>query len=129
MKMRVWIAALMLVGTVSLLNAAADQFAGAWSGTWEGGGAGGTLALNISADVTGGDVAVGQDAGDYTSKFSSVTIEGNRMTARYPYTPDPQADIVLTGTFEGGAASGDWNMVEKGGSTAFTTGTWKVARK
>lgn len=132
MKKNVWFAALLMViaGTFSALQAADDanaQFVGTWKGTWEGGGAGGSLVLTIGVET--GDVSVGQDAGDYVSKFTAVSTTGNRFTARYPYTPDPQADIILTGTFEGNSASGDWNMVPKGEDASFATGTWTVTRQ
>lgn len=134
MKKQAWFVALLLIvaGAFPVLRAAdepAGQLAGTWSGTWEGGGSGGSLVLTISAGADGGDVAVGQDTGDYTSKFTSISTDGKQFTARYPYTPDPQADIVLTGTFEGASASGEWNMVAKGEDTSFATGTWTVTRK
>jgi hypothetical protein len=131
MKKPIWFAALMLivVGAFSVLQAAdGSRFAGKWTGTWEGGGSGGSLALTIAAGADAGEVAVGQDSGDYASTFTSVSIVDARLTARYPYTPDPQADILLTGTFDGDSASGEWNMVTKGGDTPFASGAWTVKR-
>ncbi|HMN44914.1 MAG TPA: hypothetical protein PKE27_10090 [Povalibacter sp.] len=131
MKKPIWFAALMLIvaGAFSVLQAAdGSRFAGKWTGTWEGGGSGGSLVLTIAAGADAGEVAVGQDTGDYTATFASVSVADDRLTIRYPYTPDPQADILLTGTFAGDSASGEWNMVAKGESTSFASGTWTVKR-
>lgn len=121
-----------LVGCLMLVGVqASDQFLGTWSGTWEGGGAGGSLVLTIakSGGALGGKVDVGQDTGDYSSTFSSASFDGSKFTARYDYTPDPQAEIVLEGAFQGDAASGTWTMVQKGGSDAFSAGNWSVKKK
>jgi hypothetical protein len=74
-------------------------------------------------------VIVGQDTGDYVDKFVSLSFEGNKLTARYAYTPDEQADITVVATFEGKDAKGAWNMVPKGQDTAMASGTWTVVKK
>src|SRR5262245_29261797 len=77
----------------------ATQFAGAWKGTWEGGGAGGRIEVTVQKGADGklsGGVSVGQDTGDYVAKFTSATVEGGELKARYAFTPDEQADILLT---------------------------------
>jgi hypothetical protein len=110
---------------------ASDQYLGVWPGIWEGGGVSGTLQLTLEkkgAELTG-KVDVGQDTGDYSSTFSAASIDGTKFTARYPYTPEPQADIVLEGTFDGNKASGTWTMVESGGNTPFAAGSWEVEKK
>lgn len=117
-----------------LLLAAAVQAAdlmGLWNGTWEGGGAGGRFDLTLTKDgaAIGGKVDVGQDTGDYTAQFSTASLEGNKLKARYDYTPDPQAEIVLEGAFDGAEGKGTWTMVQKGGTDAFAAGTWAVKKK
>jgi len=104
---------------------------GTWNGNWEGGGAGGRFDLTITktGDKLGGKVDVGQDTGDYTATISTASLDGGKFKARYDYTPEPQAEIVLEGTFEGANASGSWSMVQKGGSESFASGTWTVKKK
>jgi len=110
---------------------ASDQFLGTWSGTWEGAGSGGSFVITLtkSGDTLGGKVDVGQDTGDYTATFSTASLDGGKFKARYEYTPDPQAEIVLEGDFKDDSATGTWSMVQKGGNESFFTGTWTVKKK
>jgi hypothetical protein len=106
------------------------DIAGSWTGTWEGGGAGGSFKLTFtkSGDALGGKVDVGQDTGDYTAPFTTATLDGGKLKARYDYPPEPQAEIVLEGAVEGASATGTWTMVQKGGTDAFASGTWTVKK-
>jgi len=116
----------------AVVHAAKDaDLLGSWTGNWEGGGAGGRFDITLAktGDGLGGKVDVGQDTGDYTANFTSASLEGGRFKARYDYTPDPQAEIVLEGSFEGAAGKGSWTMVQKGGTDAFASGTWTVNKK
>jgi hypothetical protein len=120
---------LMLVGVV---NATAQaNFSGSWSGHWEGAGAGGRFDISITktGDALGGGVDVGQDPGDYKANFTTASLEDGKFKARYDYTPDPQAEIVLEGTFEGSGGTGTWTMVQKGRTEPFAAGSWTVERK
>ena len=107
------------------------SYVGNWSGSWEGGGGTGRFDLKLNRDGTAlsGGVSVGSDQGDYEATFTSVAIDGNKLTARYDYTPDPQAEIVLSATFDGNAAKGTWGMVPKGQNTPGLEGTWTVTKK
>ena len=108
-----------------------DQYVGTWSGTWEGGGTG-RFDLTIERDASGalsGGVSVGTDQGDYTAKFKELSFDGQNMKARYEFPLDSQADVMVAGSFNGGAAEGTWSLVAKGGDQSFAGGTWKVARK
>src|SRR5262245_19784915 len=68
------------------------QYAGTWKGTWEGGGASGRFDLTLAHDGSwSGGVSVGQDTGDYTAKFTTVTVADNKLSAKYDYPPDFQA--------------------------------------
>lgn len=121
-----------LVGCLMLVAAhASDQHLGMWLGTWEGGGAGGSFNITLAknAAALSGKVDVGQDTGDYSANFSTASLQDGKFTARYDYPPEPQAEIVLEGKFEGSTASGTWTMVQKGGSDAFASGSWKVEKK
>jgi hypothetical protein len=123
------------VGMATLVLAAdsdAKQYVGTWKGTWEGGGASGRFDLTLTQGADGklsGGVSVGSDTGDYESKFSSVAITGNKLTAKYDYTPDAQAEIALTATLEAANAKGTWSMLPKGQATELASGTWTVAKK
>jgi hypothetical protein len=55
-------------------------------------------------------------------------LEGGKLKARYDYPPEPQAEIVLEGAFEGATGTGTWTMVQKGGTDAFASGTWTVKK-
>ena len=121
-----------LAGCLALVAVhASDRCLGVWPGTWEGGGVSGTIQLTLTKNgsALSGTVDVGQDTGDYSAEFSTAAFDGNKFTARYPYTPEPQAEIVLEGTFEGSSASGTWTMVEAGGNTPFSAGSWTVERQ
>jgi len=122
---------LSLCGALAIAQDAAS-FLGLWNGSWEGGGGAGRFDLTVERGADGklsGGVSVGQDTGDYVAKFVTVAIEGGELKARYSYTPDEQADIVLAGKAEGGALSGSWSMVQKGQDTALAQGTWTVKKK
>ena len=121
-----------LLGGLLIATAfAADEFLGSWTGTWEGAGSGGNFNITLTNDggKLGGKVDVGQDTGDYSATFSTISLEGGAFKARYDYTPDPQAEIILEGTFAGKEAKGSWAMVQKGGNEPFFNGTWEVTRK
>ena len=124
-------AALALLGAVAVAQTDIAAFAGTWNGTWEGGGSG-RFDLTIERGSDGqpsGGVSVGTDQGDYTAKFKELSFEGQNMKARYEFPLDTQADVAVTGTFNGSAAEGTWSLVAKGGDQAFAGGTWKVAKK
>ncbi len=121
-----------LLGCCVLIGAhASAEFLGAWAGSWEGAGSGGRfdMTLTQTGAALGGQVDVGQDTGDYTATFSTAALEGGKFRARYDYPPDPQAEIVLEGVFEAGAATGTWTMVQKGGTESFAAGSWAVKKK
>jgi hypothetical protein len=131
--MRKWLTAatLALLGAVAFAQSDISAFVGTWNGTWEGGGTGRfdlTIEKGSDGEPTGG-VSVGTDQGDYTAKFKQLSFDGQNMKARYEFPLDSQADIVVAGTFNGGAAEGTWSMVPKDGDQSFVAGTWKVAKK
>jgi hypothetical protein len=119
------------IGLAVAVYAAGDAgFLGLWSGNWEGGGAGGSfnLTLTRTGDALGGKVDVGQDTGDYSSNFTTASLEGGKFKAKYDYPPEPQAEIVLEGTFDAANGTGTWTMVQKGGTDAFAAGSWTVKK-
>jgi hypothetical protein len=128
-----WFAAatLALLGALAMAQTDIAAFVGTWNGTWEGGGTGRfDLTIERSSDgQPSGGVSVGTDQGDYTAKFKELSFEGQTLSARYEFPLDPQADVKVTGTFNGTSAEGTWDLVAKGGDQSFAGGTWKVARK
>ncbi len=124
-------AALVLLGAVAAAQTDIAAFVGTWNGTWEGGGTG-RFDLTIESGSDGkpaGGVSVGTDQGDYTAKFKELSFDGQNMKARYEFPLDSQADVAVTGTFNGGSAEGTWSLVAKGGDQSFAGGSWKVAKK
>jgi len=120
------------VGLAMAADSAGAEYAGAYGGTWEGAGGAGRFDLTLTKGTDGamsGGVSVGADTGDYVAKFVALSFAGNKLTARYSYTPDEQADIALTATFEGNVAKGTWALVPKGQEQAMANGTWTVTKK
>jgi hypothetical protein len=136
---KVAVAALMLAGMWAALQfgvaaaAEEDQYVGSWKGTWEGGGAGGRFDLSLSRDSEGkltGSVSVGSDMGDYNAKFSKVSLTAGKLAGAYDYPPDPQGEIILTGSFDPKNATGTWSLGAKGQSGGQAiAGTWKVSKQ
>jgi hypothetical protein len=132
---RVWIAVICGLVCLSASQAAgpagAAAYVGTWSGTWEGGGGTGTFELKLEGTGTAvaGSVNVGTDAGAYSAKFKSMAFDGNKMTAKYDYGLDTQAEIALTATFEGASAKGTWAMLPQGQEQVLVNGTWTVQKK
>lgn len=112
-------------------GASGDQFVGAWSGTWDGAGSSGGFDLTLERPkdgAMGGRVAVTGEP-SYKATLQTIAFDGNKMTAKYEFTPDPQAEVLLVATFEGSTASGTWSLREKASGNEVVSGTWKVARK
>jgi len=125
----------MLVGIlVNVATIAADsgtQYAGTWKGTWEGAGSGGKFDMTLASEggKTTGGVSVGTDGGDYQAKFSTLSIDGNKLTAKYTYPLDEQGEVTLAATFEGGKWTGTWALGAKGqDGPAMANGTWTVKK-
>ena len=124
-------AALALLGVAAMAASDIAAFVGTYSGTWEGGGTG-RFDLTIESGSDGqpaGGVSVGTDQGDYTAKFKELSFDGQNMKARYEFPLDAQADVAITGKFDGGTVEGTWSLVAKGGDQSFAGGTWKVTKK
>jgi len=128
------ISAVIVLGVALLFTCgaiAADSYAGAYAGTWEGAGSGGKFDMTLASDggkSTGG-VSVGTDGGNYEAKFSTLTITGNKLAAKYTYPLDEQGEITLAATFEGGKWTGTWVLGMKGQEGPGINGTFSVAKK
>lgn len=107
-----------------------DPYLGTWTGTWEGAGSGGfelTLEKGKEGVVTGRVSVTGEPT--YKASFRTLTIEGKKMSARYDFPPDDRAEVVLSATFDGNAATGTWALQEKAGGNEVANGTWTVKRQ
>jgi hypothetical protein len=136
---KVAVIALMLAGMWAALQfgvataAEGDQYLGTWKGTWEGAGAGGRFDLILARGSDGklaASVSVGTDMGDYNAKFSKTTVTGDKLAGAYEYPPDPQGEVIITGSFDPKNATGTWSLGAKGqpGGQAIA-GTWKVSKQ
>ena len=136
---KVAVVALMLAGICAALQfglavaAEGDQYVGTWKGTWEGAGAGGRFDLTFARGGDGklaASVSVGTDMGDYNAKFSKMTLTGDKLAGAYDYPPDPQGEVIVTGSFDPKNATGTWSLGAKGqpGGQAIA-GTWKVSKQ
>lgn len=117
----------------SAVAADGDQWVGTWKGTWEGAGAGGRFDLTFAKGDDGklaASVSVGTDMGDYNAKFSKVSVTGDKLAGAYDYPPDPQGEVIITGSFDPKNATGTWSLGAKGqpGGQAIA-GTWKVSKQ
>jgi hypothetical protein len=136
---KVAVIALMLAGMWVALQigvaaaAEGDPYVGTWKGTWEGAGAGGRFDLTLARDSEGklaASVSVGTDMGDYNAKFSKVTLTADKLAGAYDYPPDPQGEVIITGSFDPKSATGTWSLgarAQPGGQAI--AGTWKVSKQ
>lgn len=108
-----------------------EQFVGVWSGGWEGaGGSGGfevTLEKGKDSLVTGGVSVTGEPT--YKANFKALSFEGKKMTAKYDFPPNDQAEVVLVATFDGNTAKGTWSLRGKQDGAEAFAGTWTVSKK
>lgn len=108
-----------------------EQFAGIWSGRWEGAGSSGGFELTLERPKEGpmtGTVSVtGEPA--YRAVLKTLAFDGSKMIAKYDFTPDEAAEVLLTAIFEGNTAKGSWSLTAKADGTEAARGTWTVTRK
>jgi hypothetical protein len=107
-----------------------EQYLGTWTGTWEGGGSGG-LEVTLEKDDKGaltGKVSVTGDP-EYKAAFKALSFDGNKMTAKYDFPLNEEAEVILTASFTGNSASGTWTAREKASGNDIVSGTWNVTRK
>ena len=107
-----------------------EKVIGTWAGTWEGGGSSGNLEVifdKADRGVTGMVAVLGEPA--YKATFKSLSFEESKMTATYDYPPEPNVEVALTATFDGGQCTGTWIARDKGSSNEVASGTWKAKKK
>ena len=108
-----------------------EEFVGTWSGSWEGMGASGgfevTLEKGKDGAVSGGVSVTGEPT--YKARFTSLSFDGKKMTAKYDFTPEPAAEVVLTIVFDGNTAKGPWSLREKATGNEAATGSITMTKK
>ena len=112
-------------------KAGGDQYVGTWSGQWDGNGSGGGFELTIEKAPDGaltGRVSVTGEP-TYKATLKKLAFDGNKMTGAYDFTPNNEAEVLLTAAFEGSTAKGTWSLRAKADGTEVATGGWNVTRK
>ena len=132
-SLTLWLFVLILGATVAALQQPGDtpDRTGTWTGTWEGGGGTGGFELTLEKPKDGplaGRVSVTGEP-TYKATFTTVAIEGNKLSATYDFPAADGAEVVLAATFEGNACKGTWVLREKASRNTAFEGTWSVAKK
>ncbi len=132
----VWVLLLLLAATASAVQggaqgaAAGDQFVGTWSGSWEGAGGSGGFELTIekgeSAQICKVSVT-GEPT--YKATCKALSFEGQKMTAKYDFTPDESLEVVLGAAFDGKTVKGTWSARMKADNTEVASGTWTATKQ
>jgi hypothetical protein len=108
-----------------------EKYLGTWAGTWDGAGSGDfELIIDKAKDgPLSGRVAVTTDGGNYNANLKTIAFDGPKMTAKYDFPLDPNAEIVVNATFEDKSAKGTWAMRPKGQEADVAAGTFSVNKK
>jgi hypothetical protein len=97
-------------------SAAEDKAIGSWTGTFSGDATGKyTMAITRGADKKlGGTLDTMPDSGDgYSSTFSSVKVDGARLTMAYvPPGAGDGTEAQLEATLDGTSLKGTWKIVD-----------------
>jgi hypothetical protein len=108
----------------------AAKYFGTYTGTWDGAGTGGfelTLEKN-AAGAPGGKVSVTGEP-TYKATLKKLSFDGGKMTAAYDFPPDDRLEIILSATFDGGAAKGTWTARAKENGSDMMSGGWNVKKQ
>jgi len=112
-------------------KSAGDQYVGMWSGRWESSSSGGGFDLTIEKgqdNALAGRVSVTGEP-TYKATLKKLAFDGNKMAGAYDFTPDEQAEVILSLTFEGTTAKGTWSLRAKADGTEVANGTVNVSKK
>ena len=127
-QMSLWL--VLLAVTCAAAQRTDEDLLGTWSGTWEGAGSGGfelTLEKSKDGPMTGRVSVTGEPT--YKATFTTLTIDGRKMSATYDFPPDEGAEVVLAATFDDKKADGTWQVREKANGNVAFRGTWTVTKK
>jgi hypothetical protein len=123
--------AMLSIGALAAGQPSGEKYLGTWAGTWDGAGSG-DFELTIDKAKEGplsGRVAVTTDGGNYNANLKTIAFDGPKMTAKYDFPLDPNAEIVVSATFEDKSAKGTWAMRPKGQEADVAAGTFSVNKK
>jgi hypothetical protein len=113
-------------------SSSGEEFVGMWSGSWQATGGSGGFELTLEKDKDGavaGKVSVTGEP-TYKASFKELSFDGNKMKAKYDFTPSAaDAEVWLTATFDGNKADGAWSLRVKADGSEVAAGTWSVAKK
>ncbi len=112
-------------------SSAGEPFVGTWTGTWDGAGSGGGFELTLEKGkdgAVGGRVSITGEP-TYKATLKALSFEGKKMSAKYDFTPDEAAEVLLEASFDGNTAKGTWSLREKANGNEVAAGGWSVTRK
>jgi hypothetical protein len=116
---------------VAEADASDERFVGVWAGTWDGAGSG-KIEVTVAKDGSGkltGKVAATTEGGDYTAELKTLAFAGNKLTAKYDFPLDDQAEVLLEAAIEGATLKGTWSLRPKGQDTEVAGGPWTATKK
>ncbi len=119
------------IGALAAGQSSGEKYVGTWAGTWDGAGSG-DFELTIDKAKDGplsGRVVVTTEGGNYNANLKTITFDGPKMTAKYDFPLDANAEIVVNATFEDKSAKGTWAMRPKGQEGDLAAGTFSVSKK
>jgi hypothetical protein len=108
-----------------------EQYVGTWSGRWESSESGGGFELTVEKEqdnALAGRVSVTGEP-TYKATLKKLAFDGNKMTGAYDFTPNDQAEVILSAAFEGNTAKGTWSLRAKADGSEVAAGTWTVTKK
>lgn len=108
-----------------------DQYVGTWSGRWDSAESGGGFELTLEKGqdhALAGRVSVTGEP-TYKATLKKLSFDGNKMTGAYDFTPNDQAEVILSAAFEGNTAKGTWSLRAKADGSEVAAGTWNVTKK
>ena len=108
-----------------------EQYVGTWSGRWESSESSGGFELTIEKGQGNALAARVSVTGEptYQATLKKLSFDGSKMTGAYDFTPNDQAEVILSAAFEGNTAKGTWSLRAKTDGSEVAAGTWSVARK
>jgi len=108
-----------------------EQYVGTWPGRWDSSESGGGFELTIEKgqdNALAGRVSVTGEP-TYKATLKKLAFDGNKMTGAYDFTPNDQAEVILSAAFEGNTAKGTWSLRTKADGSEVAAGTWSVTKK
>jgi hypothetical protein len=128
-----WLMVVSAAATAAQTPSTADMekaLIGTWAGTWTGGSSGSvvfTIKKTSDGKLAGSATPSPTEGDSYTTEFTSVTIDGNKVTMKMP-TVDRAATITIVGAIEGSSLGGTYSVMTPDGTEA-DRGTFTAKKK